>query len=52
MMLRHLNKHEPAKKIHASVMRVLQDAKYLTPDLGGKSSTTEYTNAVISNLKI
>ena len=47
MMLRHLGEHEMADRIQNSVIRVCDDGKCLTMDLGGKASTTEYTREVI-----
>lgn len=48
MMLRHLGYQEMADRISASVMRVCQDGKCLTIDLGGKASTAEYMREVIA----
>lgn len=51
MMLRHLGEHEKADLITNSVLRVCQDGKCLTVDLGGKASTKEYMVEVISQTK-
>ena len=48
MMLRHLGRHDQADKILGSVLRVCQDGKCLTGDLGGKAKTTEYAQEVIA----
>ena len=48
MMLRHLGHHEQADRIQSSVMRVCQDGKCLTIDLGGKAGTQEYAREVIA----
>ncbi len=48
MMLRHLGQNEQADRIMNSVLRVCQDGKCLTMDLGGKANTQEYTKEVIS----
>ncbi|MBL8069244.1 MAG: isocitrate/isopropylmalate dehydrogenase family protein [Armatimonadetes bacterium] len=48
MMLRHLGEQEIASRIQNSVMRVCQDGKCLTIDLGGKAGTQEYAREVIS----
>ena len=37
---------QAAKKIDAAMDKVIAEAKHLTPDLGGKASTTEMGNAV------
>lgn len=47
MMLRHLGYQEKADRISTSVMRVCQDGKCLTIDLGGKASTEDYAKEVI-----
>jgi len=41
---------EPAAKINAAVDAVLLEGTYLTPDLGGKSSTTDVTEAILKRL--
>lgn len=51
MMLHHLGEHEIAQKISSSVLRVCNDGKCLTIDLGGKASTNEYKVEVISQFK-
>lgn len=48
MMLRHLGQNQQADRIMNSVLRVCQDGKCLTMDLGGKANTQEYTKEVIS----
>jgi NAD-dependent isocitrate dehydrogenase len=48
MMLRHLGKNDQADRIMNSVLRVCQDGKCLTVDLGGKANTAEYTREVIT----
>jgi len=50
MMIEHLGMEEPARKVEAAVAAVLADGKVRTPDLGGKSSTEEVTNAVLEKL--
>lgn len=47
MMLRHLGEHAMADRIQSAVIRVCDDGKCLTMDLGGKASTGEYTKEVI-----
>lgn len=48
MMLRHLGHQEQADRITNSVLRVCQDGKCLTIDLGGKASTEEYTREILA----
>jgi tartrate dehydrogenase/decarboxylase/D-malate dehydrogenase len=50
MMLEHLQMDEAARDIEAAVAGVLADGKVRTPDLGGKNSTEEVTNAVLEKL--
>lgn len=50
MMLRHLGEKAKADSIHDSVMKVLKEGKYLTPDLGGTYTTNDMVKAVIDNL--
>jgi isocitrate dehydrogenase (NAD+) len=52
MMLRHLGFYRQADSIHDSVMKTIREGKSLTGDLGGKSGTTDFTDAIISNLKL
>ena len=50
MMLRHLDLNDHATKIENAVDKVLADGKVKTQDLGGNSTTKEFTDAVISAL--
>ena len=50
MMLRHLGLDHHANMVAASVYKVVNDHKVRTPDMGGKSHTTDFTKAVISAL--
>ncbi|WWD18554.1 hypothetical protein CI109_103007 [Kwoniella shandongensis] len=50
LLLSSLGYIEPAAKINAAVDAVLAEGKYLTPDLGGKSSTTDVTDAILKRL--
>lgn len=50
MMLRYIGEFEYALKVENAVKKVLKEGKYLTVDLGGSSSTTEYTDEIIKNL--
>ncbi|XP_076317140.1 isocitrate dehydrogenase [NAD] subunit beta, mitochondrial [Tachypleus tridentatus] len=49
-MLRHLNLHYYASVIADATEKVIKSGKVRTRDLGGYSSTTDFTKAVISNL--
>ncbi|MBZ5578198.1 MAG: tartrate dehydrogenase [Acidobacteriia bacterium] len=50
MMLEHLEMGAAARAVEAAVAAVLAEGKTRTPDLGGKSSTEEVTNAVLEKL--
>jgi homoisocitrate dehydrogenase len=50
LMLSSLGYVEPAARINAAVDTILLEGQYRTPDLGGKSSTTEVIDAVLKRL--
>ena len=50
MMLRHLGIDYHANQIAASVYRVIAAGKVRTPDMGGSSTTQQFTQAVLDNL--
>jgi len=50
MMLDYLGETGWAERIEKAIVSVLKDGKVLTPDLGGSSSTTQVTDAVIDAL--
>ena len=50
MMLDHLQMDEAAREVDAAVAAVLADGHVRTPDLGGRSSTEEVTDAVLEKL--
>lgn len=51
LLLRHLGLEEAANRISSAVFKVLEEGRVKTTDLGGSSSTTEFTLAVISKLE-
>ena len=51
MMLIHLNEIEKAKILQDAITKVLLEGKVLTKDLGGSSSTNEFTDAIINAIK-
>ncbi|HWB86482.1 MAG TPA: tartrate dehydrogenase [Bryobacteraceae bacterium] len=51
MMLDHLRMAEAAREVNDAVAAVLAEGKVRTPDLGGKSSTEEVTDAVLEKLR-
>lgn len=50
MMLEYLGEEEVASDIRQSVYETLADKSVCTPDIGGKGSTTSFTEAVCSRL--
>lgn len=50
LMLRYIGEKGAADRIDDALHRTLSEGKSLTADLGGKSSTTEYANAIIAHL--
>jgi tartrate dehydrogenase/decarboxylase/D-malate dehydrogenase len=50
MMLEHLGMTDAAKAVDAAVAAVLAEGEIRTPDLGGSSSTSEVTDAVIARI--
>jgi tartrate dehydrogenase/decarboxylase/D-malate dehydrogenase len=50
MMLEHLEMSGAAQEVEAAVAAVLAEGRVRTPDLGGKSSTEEVTDAVLRKL--
>jgi isocitrate dehydrogenase (NAD+) len=46
LMLRYLDEDETAARIFNALEKVLEDGRIRTPDLGGTSSTTEFTDAI------
>lgn len=51
MMLRHMSLNSHADRIEKAIFDTLAEGKTITGDLGGKSSTSEYTKAIVSRLK-
>ncbi|MBL7663387.1 isocitrate/isopropylmalate dehydrogenase family protein [bacterium] len=52
MMLDYLGLHREAQQIDAAIKKTIAQGKFVTADLGGKSSTLEYTSAVIDHLGV
>lgn len=51
-MLQHMGLPFFADKIHKAITTTLNEGKIRTRDIGGTAKTTEYTDAVISNLEL
>lgn len=50
-MLRHMKLDRHADDIEKAVLKTIADGGARTGDLGGKATNTQFTNAVILNLK-
>lgn len=50
MMLRYLGENEAANKFDAAILKVLNEGKTLTSDLGGSATTTEVAQAIKDSL--
>ncbi|APQ98481.1 isocitrate/isopropylmalate dehydrogenase family protein [Clostridium botulinum] len=50
MMLNYIGENKKAKKIENAIEKVFVEGKCLTEDLGGSSTTEEFTKAIIENL--
>jgi isocitrate dehydrogenase (NAD+) len=48
MMLKYLGERTAAEQIQKSLAKILSEGKILTADLGGKATTSEFTEAIIS----
>lgn len=50
MMLRHIEMGSYADKIESALLATIAEGKFLTGDLGGKATTTDFTNALCSKM--
>nr|AAM60999.1 putative (NAD+) isocitrate dehydrogenase [Arabidopsis thaliana] len=50
MMLRHLKLNKQAEQIHSAIINTIAEGKYRTADLGGSSTTTDFTKAICDHL--
>ncbi|XP_043646981.1 probable isocitrate dehydrogenase [NAD] subunit alpha, mitochondrial [Drosophila teissieri] len=51
MMLHYIGLHEHGDKIEKAVLKTIRDDNVRTMDLGGKAKCSEFTDALIKNLK-
>ncbi len=51
MMLDYLGEDRWAERVEKAVVTVLKEEKHLTPDLGGSSTTSDVTEAIVSALE-
>jgi isocitrate dehydrogenase (NAD+) len=52
MMLDYLGEKRAADKIENAVLSVLGEGKVRTADLGGSSTTSQMTEAIVSSIKL
>ncbi|PVU98386.1 hypothetical protein BB559_001610 [Furculomyces boomerangus] len=50
MMLDHMNLHQQSNQIRTATLSTIAEGKVLTGDLGGSSTTSDFTEAIIKNL--
>ena len=50
-MLRHLGEQDVANRVRAAVHSVYREGKHLTRDMGGKTSTNEFADAVVAAIQ-
>jgi len=51
MMLEHLGMHQEADRLEKALVAVYKEGKHLTQDQGGKTTTTEFAEAVLKGIK-
>ncbi len=51
LMLRHLGERDAAEKIENSMLRVFEEGKVRTRDIGGQANTAEFTDAIIAGMQ-
>ena len=52
MMLNYLGENKAAEKIENALFETLKEAKFLTRDLGGSATTTEFKEEIIKKLSV
>ena len=50
LMLAHLGERDASSRLQNAIHQVYAEAKHLTGDVGGKASTTEFTDAIIGHV--
>jgi isocitrate dehydrogenase (NAD+) len=51
LMLDHLEERDAARRVKAAMIRVLEEGSIRTRDLGGSSSTTSFTEAIVREVE-
>jgi len=50
-MLKYINQRDIAAKVEKALYKTIKERDSLTADLGGNSTTTEFTKAIVNNIK-
>ncbi len=50
-MLRYLNEREAAEKTESALLKVFEEGKVRTRDIGGTAKTAEFADAIIQMMK-
>ena len=51
MMLRHLKEEQAAQRVEDALVAVIGEGTHLPQDLGGKTGTQEFADAIIEKLR-
>jgi isocitrate dehydrogenase (NAD+) len=51
MMLDRMGQRERGQRLEAAIRKVIGEGKDLTPDIGGKGTTTSFTDRVIASMQ-
>ena len=51
LMLAHLGEREPARRLQHAIESVYAEGKRLTTDVGGNASTSDFTEAIIEQMR-
>jgi isocitrate dehydrogenase (NAD+) len=50
LMLRHINERDAAQRIESAMLKVFEEGKVRTRDIGGQASTNDFASAIIAAL--
>jgi len=51
LMLAHLGERDASRRLQHAIERVYAEGRHLTGDVGGRASTTEFTDAVVEYVR-
>jgi isocitrate dehydrogenase (NAD+) len=52
LMLHHIGEDEMARRVHTALIHALADGSARTADLGGQATTTQFTDAIVRQLRV